>query len=62
MFAAQGQAGVAAEFVFVADLRSPLVVFAAAGDGVEPQAAVPRFLSAEQSEEVVVDLADQFFG
>jgi hypothetical protein len=59
---AEGQAGVAAEFVVAADLGAPFVMFAAAGDGVEPEAPVAGFLAAVQAEEMVVDLADEFCG
>ncbi len=57
--ATQLDAGRASQFVVAAHLGAPFIVPAAPSHGVEPQAALLRFLATEQPQKVFVDLVDQ---
>src|SRR5436190_11293705 len=60
--AARCQTGDAPQLVVATDLRTPFVVPAAARRGVEPQAALGRFLATEETSEMLVNFANELCG
>lgn len=62
MLPTKGNAGVTSQFIVVAELRAPFVVPTAPRFGIEPEAALLRFLSTVQPQKRFINLANQLFG